>query len=80
MALTPLKGNSPSSLNNVLNSNPGDRVSTDKSNIAPIVAVMSRQMPLPQAQQLAGQTALVRVLKSGPGAEAELDVGGQSVL
>lgn len=78
MSLTPLKSTPPST-NSVLQSNPGDRVSSGKSDIAPVVAILSRQLPLPQAQQLAGQTALVRVLKSGPGNEAELDFAGQNI-
>ncbi|HEX4880703.1 MAG TPA: hypothetical protein VFV39_12715, partial [Limnobacter sp.] len=64
MALTPVKPSSPN-INSVLQSNPGDKVSSGKGEIAPVVAVLSRQLPLPQAQQLAGQTAMVRVLKSG---------------
>lgn len=79
MALTPLRGNNPPNVNSVLQSNPGDRVTADKSAVSPIVAVMSRQMPLPQAQQLAGQTALVRVAKSGPGDQAELEFEGQNI-
>lgn len=79
MALTPLRGNNPPNVNSVLQSNPGDRVTADKSAVSPIVAVMSRQMPLPQAQQLAGQTALVRVAKSGPGDQAELEFQGQNI-
>ncbi|HEX4856096.1 MAG TPA: flagellar hook-length control protein FliK [Limnobacter sp.] len=78
MSLTPLKS-SPPSLNSVLQSNPGDRVSAGKSDIAPVVAILSRQLPLPQAQQLAGQTALVRVVKGGPGNEAELEFAGQNI-
>lgn len=79
MAITPLKGNSPPNVNTVLQSNPGDRVAADKGAIAPIVAVLSRQLPLPQAQQLAGQTAMVKVAKSGPGNEAQLEVEGQLI-
>lgn len=78
MSLTPLKS-SPPSVNSLLQSNPGDRVSAGKSDIAPVVAILSRQLPLPQAQQLAGQTALVRVVKGGPGNEAELDFAGQNI-
>ena len=79
MALTPVK-TAPPNVSTVLQSNPGDRVSSGKSTIAPIVAVLSRQLPLPQAQQLAGQTALVRVVKDGPGNQVELDVAGQNIL
>jgi hypothetical protein len=78
MSLTPLKS-TPPSLNSVLQSNPGDRVSSGKGDIAPVVAILSRQLPLPQAQQLAGQTALVRVVKGGPGNEAELEFAGQNI-
>ena len=60
-------------------SNPGDRVSSGKGEIAPVVAILTRQLPLPQAQQLAGQTALVRVVKGGPGNEAELEFEGQNI-
>lgn len=80
MALTPLRGTSnPPSLNSVAQVNPGDRVSADKGEIAPIVAVLSRQLPLPQAQQLAGQTALVRVVKSNLGGQAELEFAGKNI-
>lgn len=80
MSLTPIRGNTnPPSLNSVAQVNPGDRVSADKGAIAPIVAVLSRQLPLPQAQQLAGQTALVRVVKSGLGGQAELEFAGQNI-
>lgn len=79
MAITPLKGSNPPNVNTVLQSNPGDRVSPDSGKVAPIVAVMSRQLPLPQAQQLAGQTILVRVAKSGPGDNAELEFNGQKI-
>lgn len=79
MAITPLKGNNPPNVNTVLQSNPGDRVSPDSGKVAPIVAVMSRQLPLPQAQQLAGQTVLARVAKSGPGDNAELEFNGQKI-
>ncbi len=78
MALTPVKS-APPSVNTVLQSNPGDKVASGKSEIAPVVAVLSRQLPLPQAQQLAGQTALVRVVKGGPGNEAELEFAGQNI-
>ncbi len=78
MALTPVKS-APPSVNTVLQSNPGDKVASGKSEIAPVVAVLSRQLPLPQAQQLAGQTAMVRVVKSGPGNEAELEFAGQNI-
>lgn len=79
MSLTPLRSQTPATLNSVLQANPGDRVSADKGEVAPIVAVLSRQLPLPQAQQLAGQTALVRVLKGGPGNQAELEFEGQNL-
>ncbi|MCQ8897750.1 flagellar hook-length control protein FliK [Limnobacter humi] len=79
MSLTPLRSQTPATLNSVLQANPGDRVSADKGEVAPIVAVLSRQLPLPQAQQLAGQTALVRVLKGGPGNQAELEFDGQNL-
>ncbi|WP_370262601.1 flagellar hook-length control protein FliK [Limnobacter sp.] len=78
MALTPVKPSSPN-INSVLQANPGDKVSSGKGEIAPVVAVLSRQLPLPQAQQLAGQTAMVRVVKSGPGNEAELEFNGQNL-
>lgn len=78
MSLTPVKS-APPSVNSLLQSNPGDRVSSGKGEIAPVVAILSRQLPLPQAQQLAGQTALVRVVKGGPGNEAELDFAGQNI-
>lgn len=78
MALTPVKS-APPNLNTVLQSNPGDRVSSGKGEIAPVVAILTRQLPLPQAQQLAGQTALVRVVKGGPGNEAELEFAGQNI-
>lgn len=78
MSLTPVK-NSPPSLNSVLQSNPGDRVSASKGEVAPIVAVLSRQMPLPQAQQLAGQTVLAQVVKGGPDGEAVLEYGGTEI-
>lgn len=78
MSLTPVKS-APPSVNSLLQSNPGDRVSSGKGDIAPVVAILSRQLPLPQAQQLAGQTALVRVVKGGPGNEAELDFAGQNI-
>ncbi|KYP11823.1 MAG: hypothetical protein A0129_05245 [Limnobacter sp. CACIAM 66H1] len=78
MTLTPVKS-APPSVNSVLQSNPGDRVSSGKGEIAPVVAILTRQLPLPQAQQLAGQTALVRVVKGGPGNEAELEFGGQNI-
>lgn len=78
MALTPVKS-APPNLNTVLQSNPGDRVSSGKGEIAPVVAILTRQLPLPQAQQLAGQTALVRVVKGGPGNEAELEYAGQNI-
>ena len=78
MALTPVKS-APPSVNTVLQSNPGDKVASGKSEIAPVVAVLSRQLPLPQAQQLAGQTAMVRVVKGGPGNEAELEFAGQNI-
>ena len=72
MALTPLRGPTlppTSSVHSI----------SDKSEIAPIVAVLSRQLPLPQAQQFAGQTALVKVVKSGPGNQAELEIEGQQL-
>jgi hypothetical protein len=78
MALTPVKS-APPNLNTVLQSNPGDRVSSGKGEIAPIVAILSRQLPLPQAQQLAGQTVMVRVNKSGPGGETEIEFAGQNI-
>ncbi len=78
MTLTPVKS-APPSVNSVLQSNPGDRVSSGKGEIAPVVAILTRQLPLPQAQQLAGQTALVRVVKGGPGNEAELEFAGQNI-
>ena len=78
MALTPVKS-APPNVNSVLQSNPGDRVSSGKGEIAPVVAILTRQLPLPQAQQLAGQTALVRVVKGGPGNEAELEFAGQNI-
>lgn len=78
MSLTPVKS-APPSVNSLLQSNPGDRVSSGKGEIAPVVAILARQLPLPQAQQLAGQTALVRVVKGGPGNEAELDFAGQNI-
>lgn len=78
MSLTPVKS-APPNVNTVLQSNPGDRVSSGKGEIAPVVAILSRQLPLPQAQQLAGQTALVRVIKGGPGNEAELEFAGQNI-
>ena len=78
MSLTPVKS-APPSVNTVLQSNPGDRVSSGKGEIAPVVAILSRQLPLPQAQQLAGQTALVRVVKGGPGNQAELEFAGQNL-
>lgn len=80
MALTPVKGNiAPPSLNSLLQANPGDRVSADKSEIGPVVAILSRQLPLPQAQQFAGQTLNAQVLKSAPNGNAELDVDGQAI-
>jgi len=81
MSLAPIKGSStnPPSVNSLLQANPGDRISADKSEITPIVAVLSRQLPLPQSQQLAGQTAMVQVLKSGPGNQAELEFNGQTI-
>ena len=78
MSLTPVKS-APPNVNTVLQSNPGDRVSSGKGEIAPVVAILSRQLPLPQAQQLAGQTVLVRVNKSGPGNDAELEFAGQNI-
>ncbi|HEX4917611.1 MAG TPA: flagellar hook-length control protein FliK [Limnobacter sp.] len=78
MALTPVKPSAPN-INSVLQANPGDKVSSGKGEIAPVVAILSRQLPLPQAQQLAGQTAMVRVLKSGPGNDAELELNGQNL-
>ncbi|MBU0784919.1 MAG: flagellar hook-length control protein FliK [Gammaproteobacteria bacterium] len=78
MSLTPVKS-APPNLNTVLQSNPGDRVSSGKGEIAPVVAILTRQLPLPQAQQLAGQIALVRVVKGGPGNEAELEFAGQNI-
>lgn len=78
MSLTPVKS-APPNLNTVLQSNPGDRVASGKGEIAPVVAILSRQLPLPQAQQLAGQTVMVRVNKSGPGGEAELEFAGQNI-
>jgi hypothetical protein len=78
MSLTPVKS-APPNVNTVLQSNPGDRVASGKGEIAPVVAILSRQLPLPQAQQLAGQTVLVRVNKSGPGNEAELEFAGQNI-
>ncbi|HEX4842764.1 MAG TPA: flagellar hook-length control protein FliK [Limnobacter sp.] len=78
MALTPVKPSAPN-INSVLQANPGDKVSSGKGEIAPVVAILSRQLPLPQAQQLAGQTAMVRVLKSGPGNDAELEFNGQNI-
>jgi hypothetical protein len=78
MSLTPVKS-APPNVNSVLQSNPGDRVSSGKGEIAPVVAILSRQLPLPQAQQLAGQTVLVRVNKSGPGNDAELEFAGQNI-
>lgn len=78
MSLTPVKS-APPNLNSVLQSNPGDRVASGKGEIAPVVAILTRQLPLPQAQQLAGQTALVRVVKGGPGNEAELEFAGQNI-
>ncbi|MDH4394263.1 MAG: flagellar hook-length control protein FliK [Limnobacter sp.] len=81
MSLTPLKGSNtnPPSVNSLLQANPGDRISADKSEVSPIVAVLSRQLPLPQAQQLNGQTALVKVLKNGTGGQAELEFNGQKI-
>lgn len=78
MSLTPVKS-APPSVNSVLQSNPGDRVASGKGEIAPVVAILTRELPLPQAQQLAGQTALVRVVKGGPGGEAELELAGQNI-
>ena len=78
MTLTPVKS-APPNVNSLLQSNPGDRVSSGKGEIAPVVAILTRQLPLPQAQQLAGQTALVRVVKGGPGNEAELEFAGQNI-
>lgn len=78
MSLTPVKS-APPSVNSLLQSNSGDRVSSGKGDIAPVVAILSRQLPLPQAQQLAGQTALVRVVRGGPGNEAELEFAGQNI-
>lgn len=78
MVLTPIRNNPPT-VGSVLQSNPGDKVSSGDGKIQPIVAVLSRQMPLPQSQQLAGQVALVRVLQSGPGNDAKLDVNGQAI-
>lgn len=78
MTLTQVKS-APPNVNSVLQSNPGDRVSSGKGEIAPVVAILTRQLPLPQAQQLAGQTALVRVVKGGPGNEAELEFAGQNI-
>ncbi|GLR27665.1 flagellar hook-length control protein FliK [Limnobacter litoralis] len=78
MSLTPVKNNPPS-LNSVLQSNPGDRVSASKGEVAPIVAVLSRQMPLPQAQQLAGQTVLAQVVKGGADGEAVLEYAGNNI-
>lgn len=78
MSLTPVRS-APPNVNSVLQSNPGDRVSSGKGDIAPVVAILSRQLPLPQAQQLAGQTVLVRVNKSGPGNDAELEFAGQNI-
>lgn len=78
MSLTQVKS-APPSVNTVLQSNPGDRVASGKGEIAPVVAILTRQLPLPQAQQLAGQTALVRVVKGGPGNEAELEFAGQNI-
>ncbi|MFN7504089.1 MAG: hypothetical protein ACK5Q1_00845, partial [Limnobacter sp.] len=78
MTLTPVKS-APPSVNTVLQSNPGDRVASGKGDIEPVVAILTRQLPLPQAQQLAGQTALVRVVKGGPGNEAELEFAGQNI-
>lgn len=81
MSLTPIKGSNtnPPSVNSLLQANPGDRISADKSEVSPIVAVLSRQLPLPQAQQLNGQTALVKVLKNGTGGQAELEFNGQKI-
>lgn len=81
MSLTPIKGSStnPPSVNSLLQANPGDRISADKSEVSPIVAVLSRQLPLPQATQLNGQTALVKVLKNGTGGQAELEFNGQKI-
>lgn len=81
MSLTPIKGSNtnPPSVNSLLQSNPGDRISADKSEVSPVVAVLSRQLPLPQAQQLNGQTALVKVLKSGAGGQTELEFNGQKI-
>ncbi|MCR2745468.1 flagellar hook-length control protein FliK [Limnobacter parvus] len=78
MSLSPVKS-APPNVNTVLQSNPGDRVASGKGEIAPVVAILSRQLPLPQAQQLAGQTVMVRVNKSGPGGEAELEFAGQNI-
>lgn len=81
MSLTPIKGSStnPPSVNSLLQANPGDRISADKSEVTPIVAVLSRQLPLPQATQLNGQTALVKVLKNGTAGQTELEFNGQKI-
>ncbi len=79
MALTPLRGNNSNSVNSTLQSNPGDRVSSEGRSVGPIVAILSRQMPLPLAQQLAGQTALVKVVKNDANNQAELELNGQQV-
>lgn len=78
MSLTPLKSNPPS-INSLLQANPGDRLSADKSEIAPVVAILSRQLPLPQSQQLAGQTLQAKVLSSAADGQAQLDVAGLQV-
>jgi len=79
MVMTPIRTSNPPSVNTLSYANPGDRVQADKGPVAPVVAILTRQLPLPQAQQLAGQTSLVRVLKSGPGDLTELDVNGQAL-
>lgn len=79
MAVSPLKGNASSVTTTTSKTNPGDRVASGGQSVQPIVAVLSRQMPLPQAQQLAGQTALVRVAKNGADNQTELEFNGQKI-
>ncbi len=56
-----------------------DRVSSDRPSIGAMVAVLSKELPLPNASQLAGQVVNAKLLGTDAKGNAVFDMNGQNI-
>jgi hypothetical protein len=57
----------------------GERISSDRSSISSTVAILSKQLPLPTAQQWAGQTVNAKMVGQAPDGQVQVELDGQTV-